>query len=198
MPTRTYYKHKRVEDTYIPYNFQCESCMKNSGNLKAHIVGDEATYNSNFPNISDTVIDNLEKQAHTNLVAKVKEAYNDATEKDIYCTEFKDECPHCHKPQTWGVSGLKKKRFDTPIVVFLVGVIFFLIALAGHFFSDLEYMTIPLAFGILGVGFVAAIAVLIWNTIKINIKIKETSASGTKNLPNIDWNKIQDLLNEEK
>lgn len=192
----TYYKHKRVEDTNIPYNFQCESCMKNSGNLKAHIVGNEAIYNSNFKTISADRELKLQEEAHTNLVNKVKEVYKDVKEKEIYSTDFKDECPHCHKPQSWAVSGLKKKRFDTPIAILGVGIIIFVIGLIGYYFSKIENLTLPMLFGILGVTFICTIISFTWNTIKINKKIKETSASGTKNIPDIDWDKVQDLLDE--
>ncbi len=194
----TYYKHTRVEDTNIPYNFQCESCMENSGNLKAHIIGNEAVYNSNFKTINADREMKLQEEAHNNLVNKVKEIYKDVKEKDIYSTDFKDECPHCHKGQSWGVSGLKKKRFDTPIAIFLVGLIIFIIGLIGYYFAQIENITLPIVFGILGVTIICSLISLIWNTIKINKKIKETSASGTRNIPNIDWDKVQDLLDEEK
>lgn len=198
MPTRVYYKHSRIKDINVPYNFQCENCMKNSGDLQAHIIGAEAIYNSNFKTISDDKVDKLEKEAYENLARKVKEAYEDATEKEIYCTEFKDECPHCHKSQSWGVSGLKKKRFDTPIAILVVGIIIFIIALIAYYFADIEYLTLPIVFGILGVFVVCSIILIIWNTLKINKKIKETSTNGTKNIPNIDWNTVQELLNEKK
>lgn len=191
MAVRTYYKHTRVRETRIPYSFECENCKQNSGNLQAHIVGAEAIHNSNFREISDDRAEKLEKQAYKNLAVKVKKAYKDATEKGIYWTEFKDECPHCHKSQSWGVSGLKKNRFDTPFVIFGVGIMLFIVLLIGH------YVTLPIAFGILGASFVCAVISFIWNTIKINMRAKETSASGTKNLPNIDWNRVQELLNAE-
>ena len=197
MAVRTYYKHSRVKDTRIPYNFECENCLKNSGDMQAHIVGEEATHNSNFREISDDKAEQLEKQAYNFLVVKVKEIYKDATEKGIYCTEFKDECPHCHKPQSWGVSGLKKKRFDTPITILGVGVIMFIVGLILHFLSDTTDVPLPIVFGVLGVAVVCAIISFIWNTIKINMKIKATSANGRKNVPNIDWSKVQGLLNEE-
>jgi len=171
--------------------------MKNSGDLQAHIIGAEAVYNSNFKTINDDRANKLEKEAYENLAKKVKEAYKDATEKEIYSTEFKDECPHCHKPQSWGVSGLKKKRFDTPIVIFILGIIFFVIALIAYYFTDIEYLTLPIVFGILGVAAVCSIIVFIWNTLKIKKKIKETSANGTQNTPVIDWNTVQELLSEK-
>lgn len=197
MATRTYFEHRRSKDTWVPYNFQCENCMKNSGNLQAHIIGDEATCNSNNGQLNAAREEQLEKRAYTNLVLKVKEAYKDATEKDIYCTEFIDECPYCHKSQSWGVSGLKKKRFDTPIVIFGVGIVFFVVALVAHYLSDSMDIPLPIAFGILGVGFAGAVISFIWNTIKISKKIKETSANGERHVPDIDWSKVQGLLNEQ-
>ena len=93
---------------------------------------------------------------------------------------------------------MKKKRFDTPIVIFLVGIIIFIIALVSHYYYAPNGVPLPIAFGILGVFAVCAIVTLIWNTIRINMKIKATSNNGTQNIPNIDWNKVQELLNEEK
>lgn len=197
MATRTYYEHKRVKDTWVPYSFQCENCMKNVGNLNAHIIGQEATRNSNFKQLRDDQAKELEERAHQYLVAEVKEVYKDATEKNIYSTAFVDECPYCHKSQSWGVSGLKKKRFDTPIVIFGVGIVFFVVALVAHYLSDSMDIPLPIAFGILGVGFAGAVISFIWNTIKISKKIKETSANGEKHVPNIDWSKVQGLLNEQ-
>lgn len=196
MATRTYYKHTRTENTNIPYNFQCENCMKNSGDLQALVVG-EATCNSNFKTLSEDKSNKLKAEAHKYLVKRVKEVYKDATEKEIYCTEFKDECPHCHKSQSWAISGLKKERFDMPIGILIVGVIIFIVALIGHYCSTSQDVPLSIAFGVLGVAVACAIIAFIWNTIKINKKIKETSANGTNNIPNIDWNKVQDLLDEE-
>ena len=198
MAVRTYYKHKRVEDVSISYSFKCESCMKDSGELKAHIVGEEATYNSNFNTISDERADKLEQEAHKNLVKKVKEIYKDANEKEIYCTEFKDECPHCHKSQSWGVSGLIKKRFDNPKVIIVLGIFLAIIALMGHYVSTTEEIPLWVTFAILGGAIIGAVLSFIWNTIKINKKIEETSANENKNIPKIDWKKVQDLLNEDK
>ena len=198
MAVRTYYEHKRVKDTWVPYSFQCESCGKDINNLNAHIIGQEATRSSNFRELNDAQAKQLEERAHQYLVSEVKEAYKDATEKNIYSTAFVDECPYCHKSQSWGVSGLKKKRFDTPIVIFGVGIVLFVIFLIAHYLSDSTDIPLPIAFGVLGAGFVGAIISLIWNTIKISMKMKETSANGVRNVPNIDWSKVQELLNEAK
>ena len=78
-----------------------------------------------------------------------------------------------------------------------VGVIMFIVGLILHFLSDTTDVPLPIVFGVLGVAVVCAIVSFIWNTIKINMKIKATSANGRKNVPNIDWSKVQGLLNEE-
>lgn len=198
MAVRTYYKHKRVEDIDILYNFKCESCTKNSGDLKAHIVGPEAIYTSNFSTISDEREEKLEKDAHKNLVKKVKEVYKDVIEKEIYCTEFKDECPHCHKLQSWGVSGLKKNKFDTPKIILILGILMAIVALIGHYCSTTQEIPLSITFWILGGTVVAAVLSFLWNTIKINKRIKEVSKNETRNTPNIDWSNIEKMLDEEK
>ncbi len=197
MAVRTYYKHTRVEDVNVPYNFQCENCMKNSGDLQAHLVGSEATYNSNFKTISDERDQALKKQAHKNLVKKVKEAYKDA-ENEIYCTEFRDECPHCHKVQSWGVSGLKKQRFDTPKAILILGLLVTGVALLGHYFSTSQDVPLSIAYGALGITVAGTILSFLWNVIKISRKRRSARANGARNKPNISWNKVQDLLSEEK
>ena len=190
----SYYKHKRSEKVEVPYSFQCEHCGKDSGLLKAVLVGTEATDNSNFKTLSQDREDNLCKRAHEYLVQKVKETHKDAEEK-IFSTEFRDQCPNCRQPQSWAVSGLKKKMFENPLVCLGVGAFFAVIAVIGHYFTDEEYMTLTLAAGIFGVGVAAAVACLVWNVVKINIKSKKT-AVGMHNFPVIDWSGVQSLLNE--
>lgn len=190
----SYYKHKRSEKIEVPYSFQCEHCGKDSGPLKAVLIGMEATDNSNFKTLSPDREEKLCKRAHDNLVQKVKETHKDAQEK-IFATEFRDQCPSCHQPQSWAVSGLKKKMFENPLVCLGVGAIFAVIAVIGHYFTDEEYMTLTLAAGIFGVGVIAAAACLIWNVVKINMKTRKT-ATGMHNFPVIDWSGVQNLLNE--
>lgn len=198
MATRIYYKHKRVESADIPYSFKCESCMKDSGELKAHVVGSEAIYNSNFKTINDDRARKLEQEAHENLVKAVKKVHQNAVEKEIYCTEFKDKCPHCDQPQSWGVSGLKNDRFNTPIVILILGALIAGIAVIGHFYDtkNADLFTWPVVFGIVGVTVVAAAASFAWNMFKISQKTKATSQNGARNTPKIEWQKVQKLLDE--
>ena len=191
----TYYRHTRSEKAEVLYSFQCEQCGKNSGPLRAVINGTEATENSNFKTLSPERDEKLRQRAHENLVREIKEIHKDAVENKIFSTDFHDQCPHCHQPQSWAVSGLKKKMFQNPIVCLIVGAIFGVIGVLAHYFTDMEYVTLPVAAGIFAVGVVAAAGCLAWNVIKIQQKTKKT-ASGMRNLPEIDWSPVQSLLNE--
>lgn len=192
----SYYRHTRSEKAEVPYSFQCEHCGKDSGRLRAVIVGPEATDNSNFKTLKPDREEKLCKRAHDNLVHEIKSIHKDATEKNIISTKFNDQCPNCRQPQSWAVSGLKNKMFENPLVCLGVGAIFSVIAVLAHYFSDMEYVTLPMAAGIFGVGVVAAAGCLIWNMAKISSKTKKT-ATGMRNLPKIEWDAVSNLLNEE-
>ena len=191
----TYYQHTRSEKAEVPYSFQCEHCGKHSGSMRAVITGPEATDNSNFKTLNAEREEKLRQRAHENLVQAMKEIHKDAVEKNIFSTDFRDQCPHCNQPQSWAVSGMKKKMFENPIVCLGVGAIISLIAVLCHYFTDMEYVTLSVAAGIFAIGVAAAIVCLIWNVTKINIKTKKT-ASGVRNLPVIDWSTVKELLNE--
>lgn len=188
----TYYKHRKTESIKVPYSFRCEQCMKESGPLAATILGMEATMNSNFKNLDDKKEQKLSKMAHDNLVRAVKEAHQNATEKNIYVKAFKDECPHCHKPQSWAVSGLKNEMFSTPIVCLIVGII---LGAGCYFFADVEN-SLTIAIAAAGICFALAVGILLWNMIKISSKKKQTSTAAQKNTPVIEWSAVQNILNE--
>ena len=97
--------------------------MKESGTLQATIVGDQAEVNSSFRNLSESNQERLDNLAHKYLVQAVKKAHTNATEKQIFVKAFKDECPHCHKPQSWAVSNAKKEMFTWPVVIVIAGII---------------------------------------------------------------------------
>lgn len=198
----TYYRHTKTETLELPYSFRCEQCSHDSGSLKATFTG-EAYKNSNFKELTLSGEEKLRQAAHRDLVKKLKTAHRDATEKQVISLTFKDECPHCHKPQSWGVSGMKKNMFNAPIVIFIVGVAITLFCLAGRYLaddgyvtSDLDFLTYPVIGGIAAAAVLAALASLIWNLIKINGKIKKTSAGMTQNLPVIEWETVRKLLDE--
>ncbi len=188
----TYYKHKKTETIQVPYSFQCEQCMKNSGPLMATISGMEAELNSNFKELDAKKVQKLNAMAHRNLVRAVKEAYRNATEKQIYSLAFRDECPHCHKPQSWAVSGMKSEMFSTPIVCVIVGII---LGAGCYFFSGVENnLTIALAAA--GICLAAALGSLIINIAKISRKKSQTAVSNQENKPVIEWRAVQNILNE--
>ncbi len=188
-----YYKHTKTESIKVPYSFRCEQCKKDSGQLQATIVGSEAVVNSNYKTLNEKKQHEIDDMAHKNLVQAVKEAYKDATEKQIYCKAFSDKCPHCGQPQSWAVSGLMKERFSTPIVCLILGVI---IGLGCYFFVDRDNKLI-IALAAAGVCVAAAIVTLIYNSIKIASKQKKTSGVTEKNLPVIEWEAVQHIIDEQ-
>lgn len=189
----SYYKHKKTETIDVPYSFRCEQCMKDSGPLKAAISGMQAEINSNFKNLNDKKTQKLNEMAHANLVTAVKEAHRNATEKQIYSSAFKDDCPHCHKPQSWAISGAKNNMFNTPIVCVILGII---LGAGCYFFAEVENST-TIAIAVAGICFVLAAGSLVVNIIKIESKKKQTSTSLQKNVPVIEWSAVQHILNEK-
>lgn len=190
----SYYKHTKTESVDVPYSFCCEQCMKDSGPLKATVSGVEATVNSNFKTLNEKQQKKLNELAHTYLVKEVKETYRNVTEKQIYSKSFKDECPHCHKPQSWAVSGLKDGMFTTPIAFVIVGLI---LGVGGYFFSGGENnLMVALILG--GICLALAVGSLLLSIIKIQQKKKQTASVTQKNVPVIDWGAVKYLLLEEK
>ncbi len=178
----------------MPYSFQCEHCGRESGLLRAVIVGPGATYNSNFKTLSPDREEKLGREAHGKLVRKMKETHKDAVENKIFSKDFDDQCPFCHQPQSWAVSILKKKMYENPSVCLGVGAIIALIAVACYYAGEIESLSV--AAGIFGVGVVAALGCLVWNVIKIQQKTKKI-ASGVRRFPVIEWDAVQNLLNEQ-
>ncbi len=190
----SYYKHTKTESVDVPYSFCCEQCMKDSGPLKATVSGVEATVNSNFKTLNEKQQKKLNELAHTYLVKEVKETYRNVTEKQIYSKSFKDECPHCHKPQSWAVSGLKDGMFITPIAFVVVGLI---LGAGCYFFTEVaNRMMIALILG--GICFALAAGSLLLSIIKIQQKKKQTASVTQKNVPVIDWGAVKYILLEEK
>lgn len=191
----TYYRHRRTEQTKVPYSFRCEQCMQESGPLLAKIVGMEATMSSNFSALTQAQDEKLKARAHKNLVKKIQEIHRDAVEKEIIATDFKDECPHCHKPQSWGISGMKNTMFNTAKVWLFLGI--FVAVFFGVFYyiegDEFAKLGAVIAFA---AGILAAICSILINMIKINVKSKKTSSSMQKMLPVIDWSGVRYLLEE--
>ena len=188
----TYYKHTKKESIDVPYSFRCEQCMKESGSLKA-TISVEAEINSNYRHLEARTQEKLDQMAHKKLVDEVQEIHRNATEKQIYSKVFKDQCPHCHKPQSWAVSGLKNDMFGTPIVCIILGII---LGAGCYFFSGVEN-NLTIAIGAAGICLILAIGSLLFNIIKIASKTKQTSSSIQKNVPVIEWSAVQHILNEK-
>lgn len=189
----TYYKHKKTETIDVPYSFKCEQCMKDSGPLKATIKGMEAEVNSNYKDLEYNKQQNLNEMAHKNLVSEVKGAYKNATEKNIFHKAFRDECPHCHKPQSWAVSGIKDDMFGNSIVSLIVGLI---VAAGCYFFSGVEN-AMMIAIAAFGISVAVAVVFLVVNIAKLSSKKKQTANVTQKNVPVIEWGAVQNLLDEK-
>ena len=186
----SYYKHTRTKSAKVPYSFRCEQCMKDSGTLKATITGMEAEMNSNFKTLNEKNQKKLDELAHDKLVREVKEVHRNATEKQIYSKVFKDECPYCHKPQSWAISGAKDDMFSTPIVCVILGII---IGGGCYFFSGVEN-NLTIALVAAGICLVLAAGSLIINMIKIGNKKKQTATVVQKNVPVIEWDAVDYIL----
>lgn len=188
----TYYRHRKSESINVPYSFKCEQCMKDSGPLSATIVGMEAEINSNYRELEYNKQQKLNEMAHKNLVRDAKEAYKNATEKQIFVKAFKDECPYCHKPQSWAVSGLKNDMFGNSIVSLIVGLI---VAAGCYFFSGVDN-AMQIAIAAFGISVVVAVILLVVNIAKVSSKKKKTANVTQRNVPVIEWSAIQNILNE--
>lgn len=188
-----YFKHTKKESIKVPYSFRCEQCMKDSGPLMATITGMEAEINSNFKDLDQKGTKKLNEIAHTYLVRAVKDAHRNVTEKHIYPTDFKDECPYCHKPQSWAVSGVKDEMFGTPIVCVILGII---LGAGCYFFAGVDN-SLTIAIVAAGICFALAVGSLLLNIIKLSNKKRKTSTSCQKNVPVIEWGAVQDLLDEK-
>ena len=191
----SYYLHTRTESVELPYSFQCEQCGQESGTRRVTVTG-EAEEKNFRKQLNDAEEDRLHEKAHADLVVKVSEIYKSVTEKQIIPTDFSDKCPHCQKPQSWALAGLKKKMFENPIVCLAVGAFFAVLALLGRNFADMDYVTTPIIIGIFAAGVVAALGTLLWNIIKIQSTVKKTTLSLQKRLPVIQWEAVRHLLNE--
>lgn len=185
----TYYKHTKKMSIDVPYSFRCEQCMQESGTLMATIQA-QAELNTNFKKLNEKKQQKLDEMAKANLVKEVKRAHQNATEKQIYDTAFKDKCPHCQKPQSWAVSGIKNGMFSTPVVCVILGII---LGAGCYFFSGMDN-SLTIAIVVAGACFVAAVASLVWNIIKLGSKKKQTSSAMQKNVPVIQWEAVGELL----
>ncbi len=191
MSSYSYYEHKRTESVKLPYSFRCEHCMSDSGPLWATVAG-YGTKDSLSKRVSDKDEEKMRKKAHKQLVMVLKRIHKDIVQKQAFTAIFTDECPHCHKPQSWGISILKDDLYTTPGGFLLAGAFFIGCSLIGY-----DFKNIPLTVGIAVVTVVAVVISLIWNINKINKKKKMLATAVQKNLPVIEWEAVQYLLDEQ-
>lgn len=193
----SYYKHTRTESAKVPYSFRCEQCMKDSGTLQATITGSEAVHNTMTKSLSAKEDGKLQEEAFQKLKNKLQETYENAEKKHIYGAEFKDICPHCGKPQSWAVANLKNKLFENSIVSIIVGLIFsvgsyFYIKSEPGRFNESWQLGVPI--GIMVVAAVIALGFLAFNIAKMNSKTKKTANVMQKNLPDIEWDAVEGMI----
>ena len=192
----SYYEHKRTESVKLPYSFRCEHCMSDSGPMWATVTG-YGTKDSLSKNVSEKDEEKMRKEAHRHLVMVLKRLHKDIVQKQAFTAIFTDECPHCHKPQSWGISIVKEGMMTGPLAFLIVGIFFGVVGLIGQKTGDLDYMTPPVIVGIVALGAIAAAISLIWNINKINKKKKMLATTVQKNLPVIEWKAVQYLLDEQ-
>lgn len=188
MSSYSYYEHKRTESVNLPYFFRCEQCMQDSGFLTATVTG-WATKDTIFKEISQKQDEKVRQKAHKHLVKLLKSIQKDFVEKQRVDTVFGDECPHCHKHQSWGISGMKREMFTMPAAFLIFGA--FLSAVYLKFEEDKAVALIFMAICVLG-----AIISLIWNIIKIKQKMEGMDPNRPQSLPVIAWEAVQYLLDE--
>lgn len=191
----SYYEHKRTESVKLPYSFRCEHCMSDSGPLWATVAG-YGTKDSISKRVSEKDEEKMRKEAHRHLVMVLKRIHKDIVQKQIFTAIFTDECPHCHKPQSWGISIAKENMFSMPIVLLVFGMFLGGVGLMEQKTGDLDMPT-PMIVGMVALGAIAAVISLIWNINKVNKKKKMLATAVQKNLPVIEWEAVQYLLDEQ-
>lgn len=191
----SYYKHTRTESVKLPYSFRCEQCMNDSGPRVVTVTGSAYETSRLSKELSDKKEQKLRRDAHKDLVRTLKNMQKDALEKQRIDTIFGDECPHCHKHQSWGISGMKREMFIMPISFIIFGLFMGGCGLVAKLDGDKD-ITTPIIVGMVAAGVIAAIISLIWNIIKINQKTPKIDTGVQKNLPVIEWGAVQYLLDE--
>ncbi len=119
----SYYEHKRTESVKLPYSFRCEHCMSDSGPLWATVAG-YGTKDSLSKRVSEKDEEKIRKEAHRHLVMVLKRIHKDIVQKQVFTAIFTDECPHCHKPQSWGISIAKENMYTGAVVFPIMGFFF--------------------------------------------------------------------------
>ena len=90
---------------------------------------------------------------------------------------------------------MQKNMFETPVILLIVGVIISVITYIYTVYEETGWGIMPTC-AVMGVAAVAALLSLLFNMAKISAKKKATSSVTQKNLPDIEWSPVQQLLNE--
>lgn len=170
--------------------------MSDSGPLLATVTG-SGTKNSIMKDVNETDEKKMRAEAHKDLVRTLKRLQKDIVEKQAFTAIFSDECPNCHKPQSWGISIAKEGMIAGPIVFLLFGIFVGGVGMILQKTGDVDYMTPPVVAGIVALGAIAAAVSFAWNVIKVNKKKKMLATAVQKNLPVIEWEAVQYLLDEQ-
>ncbi len=104
----SYRKHILTLSKQIPYEFRCERCHQNSGELTAVFEGKSTETKYLLAKLSDEEKQQMRRGAENALNTAIQSARKNAEEKEEYSPEIKDKCPHCGKPQSWAVKGLER------------------------------------------------------------------------------------------
>lgn len=195
MSVHSYYEHKRTESVKLPYSFKCEHCMSDSGPMWATVTG-YGTKDSLSKKVDEKSEEKMRREAHRHLVKVLRQLHKDIVQKQAFTEIFTDECPHCHKPQSWGISIAKEGMLATPLAFLIVSIFLGAGSLMGENFGEINSKNIPIAIGLVALGVVAAAGSLVWKIIKVNKKKKIANMGSQKNLPVIDWKAVQYLLDD--
>ena len=186
----SYYRHTATQSVKVPYSFRCEQCLKDSGPLEAVISG-SSRLNSYSKSLSGREQAKLNKMVRAALIRELRRAYQEAEEHHRY-PAFADECPHCHRPQSWAIAGMKGDQFTTPIVLLGVGLV---VSLGSYFFTDLKSAAVSMClFAVCALG---AAGAFVWNRIRIGSKQRKTADAMENSLPRIQWEAVRDLLDQQ-
>ena len=174
-----YFKHTRTVTQNVPYQFFCEHCRQDSGPLAAEFKAEATRSLTTKRPLTEEEKAQLDQEAAGKLHQSIQKARRGAQE-EAFSESFKDKCPHCGKPQSWALKGMKHLPFSY--------------ALIGAFFTALICLSIHL-FGIVSISFgtgmaatlAAALALMAVGFIRVGRKNVQTKNVQEKQLPNIIW-----------
>lgn len=118
----SYWSHTRKRSRTIPYEFTCEHCLKPSGMLEA-VIEVEHEKRSKRKNLKEEEEKQLEQDVLEIMEERLISIKKDVLDKQDYDDDFKDKCPACGKPQTWGIKGMSYIPVVYAIIVAIIGLV---------------------------------------------------------------------------